>query len=400
MPAQLKNIVNFVGIATGSTASLPHGLQDQFGRPLVPDSLITSIGNSATLSADAFNVTATNTTSTSLTVAVLCESWHSFERAFGGVQNKKLATQPFVGAQSFPLSGVVSSIAYGDGHNGVAVFNGVNTFPFATLLGSTYTLNKDIFLAGGSSISGGITVNAAGFRGFVNGLFTNNGLLLCSSNNAIGATGGLATATGTYGFGVAGGNGHTGVGAGANGTNVSSSATLQDASATGGAGGQADGSHLGGNGGTYPTTVNNGGASYLIPILTGFLFGLQIPSGQPQVFTIGGGAGGGGGGSNNAGVNGGGGGSGGGVLIWHAAIFINNGTVEALGGNGAAASGTGGDGGGGGGGGGGTILSLASVRSGSGLFLVTGGSGGAGIGAGAAGSPGAIGDANVFLSPV
>lgn len=289
-------------------------------------------------------------------------------------------------------------IIFGSGQDGAAVFDGSNAFTFAAKAGSVYTLNRDVFLADGSSIEAGCTLKTAGFKLFCNGRFwvKANAIMSCDGNAAAGNVAGAASALGTVGIGVAGGAGHVGVGAGTAGSSTSN--TLQDANAAGGAGGQADGGHLGGAGGAYNTNVANGGANYLTPMQTGFLFNSSSGGNQATIGIIGGGAGGGGGGSNNAGANGGGGGGGGGVLLAHVYNFMNDGTVRALGGAGAAGAGSAGDAGGGGGGGGGTILSLAHLRSGSGSYLVTGGAGGDGFGAGAAGVAGNDGHKNLFAA--
>jgi len=288
-----------------------------------------------------------------------------------------------------------ASIVFGSGDHGVAVFDGTNTFPFATLLGSVYTLTTDIFIADGSRTMPGITVYAAGYKGFCSGQYINDGVIHNNGKNAVGGTAGAASAIGTTGVGVAGGAGranNTGL-AGSNQSN-----TLGDASAAGGAGG-AGGVNAGGAGGTYTPSAINGGGNFLTPTLTGFQFSASAGGNQATVTIIGGGAGGGGGGSDNAGVTGGGGGGGGGVLLWHADVLINNGVIECLGGNGANATGAGGNGGGGGGAGGGILESLASARAGSGLYLVTGGLRGLGLGTGINGTQGNNGHKNLFRFP-
>lgn len=288
-----------------------------------------------------------------------------------------------------------ASIVYGSGQDGKVVFDGVTAYPFATLVGSVYTLNRDIWIADGSQCVTGVTVYTAGNKGFCAGEYINDGTLHNNGKNAVGGTAGAASALGTTGIGTAGGNGR------ANATGLAGSAQgngLGDGTGAGGAGGSG-GANAGGSGGTYTGTFANGGANYLSPMLSGYLQSQTSGGNQAQTQIIGGGAGGGGGGSDNAGVTGGGGGGGGGVLPWHCAIFVNNGVVECLGGNAANASGAGGNGGGGGGGGGGCILSLASARAGSGQYLVTGGNPGLGIGTGSAGTKGSDGHKNLFKFP-
>lgn len=286
----------------------------------------------------------------------------------------------------------VGASTYGSGGDGACVFDGVNTFSFATKNGNTYTLNRDVYMADGSSVSAVATVDANSFKLFCNGTLTNAGVIHNDGNAATLGTAGLGTYNaGTLGIGTAGGAGHVGVGAGANGSTQSN--TLGDASLAGGAGG-AGGAQAGGNGGIYSPTAPDGGADWLLPILSGFIFRATSGGNQAQTAIIGGGAGGGGGGSDNAGVTGGGGGGGGGVLALHVFNLINNGVIRAAGGAGAAASGAGGNGGGGGGGGGGMILNLSRFRSGTGTMTAPGGAPGAGVGTGVAGTAGNAGHVN------
>lgn len=99
MATQLKNIVRFVNVAAGAQASLPHGLAISppggGDLPQVPDILIPSRAG-FTVTADATNVTVTNTTAGPLSVDVLAEHWHSVERAFGDAAVEDLVPQPFV----------------------------------------------------------------------------------------------------------------------------------------------------------------------------------------------------------------------------------------------------------------------------------------------------------------
>lgn len=293
---------------------------------------------------------------------------------------------------------VVAQVIYGATHTNTApVFDGVNTYSYATLAGSTYTLNEDLFTNDGATVEAGITLNTNSFKLYCNGTFTNNGTISNNGANASGATAGTHTYTsGTLGIGLAGGNGHTGSGTGTSASPQGSTNTVADALMSGGAGG-AGGVEAGGAGGVYLASTTNGGSHSLVSLETGYLFAQQAAGTGASLGIIGGGCGGGGGGSDNAGVNGGGGGGGGGVMVLCLFDFVNNGVVEALGGNGAAASGAGGNGGGGGGGAGGFINILARYRSGNGTVNVSGGAGGAAIGAsGVAGVAGNHGHINPF----
>lgn len=372
----LKSVVSFTGVASGATATAAHGIT-VYGTAYVPDRTTPTLGTFQIVSADAVNVTVRNTGPSTADCSVLCELWHPVDRQFGtppgdGSLSAHLTPRPFVSNQTIPSIG---DITFGSGQDGVTDFNGVATFTFATLVGSVYTLTRDVFLSGGT-VEAGIELKTAGFRLFCNGTFhvIAGGIVSADGKAAVAGVAGGSSAFGSLGIGTAGGNGranNTGL-AGTNQTNV-----LGDASPAGGAGG-AGGANAGGAGGTYNAGAStNGGSNYITPMLTGFLFGATSGGNQAQSLIIGGGAGGGGGGSDNAGVTGGGGGGGGGVLGFHALTLINDGIVRANGGAGADASGAGGNGGGGGGGGGGIILSLARLRTGTGAYQTNGGAGGA-----------------------
>jgi hypothetical protein len=116
MADQLKNILHFVAIPAGNTVSLPHGLHVA-GLALIPD-YIDPNPKGLTITADNINVTVTNTTATPLNVDVLCEAWHSIERAFGAVSIRHLTPQPFV-------SGTDVDPAAGGSH--MAMFFGTTT---------------------------------------------------------------------------------------------------------------------------------------------------------------------------------------------------------------------------------------------------------------------------------
>lgn len=290
-------------------------------------------------------------------------------------------------------------IIFGSGDDGAAVFDGTNTFTsFASKNGSTYTLTRDTYLADGSIIQPGVTLNTAGFRLFCNGKLTvsSTAVLACDGKDASLNVAGGSSALGTLGIGMAGGAGHVGIGTGTNGTNQSN--TLGDAAGAGGNGG-AGGVDAGGTGGTYTPNTTNGGSDWLLPIHSGFTFIQTSGGNQAQILPMGGGAGGGGGGSDNAGVNGGGGGGGGGVMVLIVFNLVNNGTIRCKGGKGGNAAGAGGNGGGGGGGGGGIINNLYRYKSGTGSMSCPGGTGGTHVGAsGVDGSPGQVGHVNAYAA--
>jgi hypothetical protein len=394
MATTLKSMATFTALGAGASASRAHGLNIN-GVSKIPDEL--KVDNpDFTVSADATNVTATNNGLAAANCNVLCEYWHTFDRAFGSSATTQLVPAPFVGGGGAgATNSQIAGLIYGTGQDGTAVLDGVNVVTWAGLAGSTYTLTRDVFLLD-LTVAAGITLASGGYKIFVLGTATIavGGIVSADGRNAAGGVAGGSSALGTLGIGVAGGAGRA-ANTGVAGTNQSN--TLGDASAAGGAGG-AGGVNAGGGGGTYTPSPSNGGGNYLTPLLTGFLFNTSSGGNQATVTIIGGGAGGGGGGSDNAGVTGGGGGGGGGVLVFHALTLVNNGLIRAKGGDGAAASGAGGNGGGGGGGGGGIILQLSRYRSGLGAVTVPGGAGGAPVAGGVAGAAGSTGHINAFAA--
>jgi hypothetical protein len=91
---QLKNILHFIAVPAGGTASLAHGLNEH-GIALIPDFLDPN-PKGLTVTANATTVTVTNTTLGVLNVDVLCEAWHTIERTFGAASTTALAPQPYV----------------------------------------------------------------------------------------------------------------------------------------------------------------------------------------------------------------------------------------------------------------------------------------------------------------
>ncbi len=293
----------------------------------------------------------------------------------------------------------IGSIIFGSPHGiNAPIFDGINTFSFASLTGSTYSLVQDIDFSDGAVINSGVSLYTAGYRLFCNGTLTNNGTIYNDGYSASGVTAGLHSAVGTLGTGEAGGAGHTGIGNGTGVAPVSSTNTLQDANPSGGAGG-AGGASTGGAGGVYLPNTSNGGSHYLVTLQTGFLYTQQAAGTGASLGIVAGGGGGGGGGSDGASCNGGGGGGGGGVIIMCILNLVNNGVIRANGGNGASATGTGGNAGSGGGGGGGIINIINRYYSGSGSISVSGGLGGTVVvGSGVLGSSGNPGHINHFYA--
>ena len=263
-------------------------------------------------------------------------------------------------ARKIPLL-QASSLIYGDGSDGACAFDGV-----ATVLGlvpsvNVYTATRDIYLADGSSVATGVTLNMAGFRIYCLGTLTNNGTVSNNGNaggvgsaGTGGTAGAVTNAAATTGVGTAAGAGGSGNAAGSNGVN--STIGFPGGAGVGGAGG-AGNANAGGTAGTWAALAAvKGGARSLFSLLTGQIFGTGTSGTASVTSVFGGGSGGGGGGGDNADAGGGGGGGGAGVLI--AAIFdlANNGVISANGGAGGNGFSTSHNAGGGGGGGGGTVV--------------------------------------------
>lgn len=269
----------------------------------------------------------------------------------------------------------------GTGSDGVAVFDGINTFAFATLVGSVYTLTRAIYITSGI-INASVTVDTARFAIYTTGILTNNGTIqsLSSSTAASGVTsGGWA--------GVARLTGQSGGNGGTTTTGAAGSGSNNTLGGSGGSGGLI-GAIAGGAGGSG-TVFNQFGQ--VNPFLVS-------PENLPMYATAcavntlpSGGGGGGGGASVDASHRGGGGGFGGPVIVLNASSVINTGTINASGGAGAASPSSTNGGGGGGGAGGWIIVNTITPWTNSGTTNVTGGSGGAGVGTGTAGVAGASG---------
>lgn len=267
------------------------------------------------------------------------------------------------------------SALFGDGSDGVIDFDGTNARLGLTPSAGVYTLTRDIYLAGGSQVSGTAVIRAANFRIFCNGTFTVGASASVNVNGTSPAgtqAGGAAIPNGVYlatGAGSAGGTA-----AGVGGNNVT--AAIGGAAGAGGA----SGANAGGGGGTVTApSAQQGGVPRSAPVPT------MINTATTRL-TGGAGAGGGGGDGTNAG---GGGGAGGGILVLSAKSIVNSGTISANGGNGATR--VAGNVGGGGGGGGGAVYLVYNTFSGN-AATADGGAAGNGVGTGSNGVAGSAGN--------
>lgn len=267
---------------------------------------------------------------------------------------------------------------------------------------TTITLSSDMYYNNLTVTSPGI-INTGGYRIFVKGTLSGDGIIQNNGNAASLATAGATSGNGWYSGTVAGTNGgaaKAGPGAGNNGASAGNSLLCWNpivgiqGSSGGGVSGGAPGT--GGTLGTATAPVVKPGY-WLWYTINGWdttKAGVINPLLITGVATGGGSGGAQGGGSSGAG---GGGGASGGVVGVFCKILSGSITFKALGGNGGAGGdGTGGadqgGGGGGAGGNGGIVLVIYGYKSAyTGTYLVTGGTGGAkGLKLGA-GSDGTIG---------
>ena len=233
---------------------------------------------------------------------------------------------------------------FGDGSDGYVTFNGTSTILGLAPTNSTYTLTRDLYLAG-ATVNTGVTIVTAGYRIFCNGVLTLTGTANINNNGNGGAnngSAGAAIAAAVVGGGTAGGAG------GANNGTAGATGPVAGAGGNGGAGGNSNNGSVtdGGAGATVtaPTNAHGGWRNIESAVNAAQQAGATITALQ-------GGAGGGGGAGDGTNL-GGGGGSGAGIVLVCAQSIQGSGTITATGGaggNGASAGNTGGGAGGGGG---------------------------------------------------
>jgi hypothetical protein len=270
---------------------------------------------------------------------------------------------------------------YGDGSDGVVNFDGTTTILGLVPSSGVYTLTRDIFLAGGSQVSGSAVIKCANYRIFCNGTFTIGASAIVQND---GVFSGGATSAGTLLANTGGGIGNTG---------ATGSAGSSPGNALGGASGASGASSGGpGTGGGRPAV------SASVPATTASLpRAVSLAHTIANAFTRWGGGASGSGGDAAASSTGGGGGAGGNVLEMRVYNLVASGLIRSAGaaGNDAIGSGTGA--GGGGGGGGGVLILIYHTKSGAGSTFTAatntpGGAGGAPQGAGKTGATGSNGN--------
>ena len=271
---------------------------------------------------------------------------------------------------------------YGDGSDGAVVLDGTAAGAWGGLVGSTYTLTRDL-MATTLVLATGYILKPAGFRVLATESMTIVGTVSAAGLPAATSTPGAAVADKSVAGSVIGGTPDATFLAGVAGGNVTS--TL------GGAGGNSGAGTAGA--GAAGGTVTAVGATYgTIRSLPQAVLGAFI--GLGGVSPVRGGGSGAAGSGDGAGVLGGAGGAGGGVLVLASkAITVSlGGVVSAAGGAGGAAPGAGAGGvGGGGGGGGGFIALVSNTLTETGSVTAAGGAPGALAGTGVAGTIGSGG---------
>jgi len=101
-------------------------------------------------------------------------------------------------------SDIIDTVGFGDGSDGNAILDGTNTFSWAALAGSIYTLNRNIY-CNNLTIDSGITLDPNGYYIFVNNTTTNNGIIDGSGmDGSNGGDGGDAISTAVGIAGIAG----------------------------------------------------------------------------------------------------------------------------------------------------------------------------------------------------
>ena len=265
--------------------------------------------------------------------------------------------------------GDFSEFFFGQGEDGVAIFDGTSTVLGLVPSSNTYTLTADISCTAIHVLTG-VTIVTNGYRLRARDICRVYGTAVIHAdgsdgNNGAGSTGGAkrsGPSGGQLGGGGDGGKGGDGgVAPNGNGQDGETSPTLVNArggaGGAGGNGGSVGGGGSGGTGGTGPITATTAKVGNFI---TGQGM-VAWASGSFVTIKGGNGGGGGAGGGANAGTaggGGGGGGAGGGVVLITAGVLEADagwtGRISANGGRGGNGAGTaasvGGDGGGGGGG--------------------------------------------------
>jgi hypothetical protein len=241
MPLQtLKSMVHFSGVNPGQSVTLPHGLSNNF-RPVVPDVCTPDNGNFVFVAADEFTITFQNTGTIAADCDVLCESWHTIERAFGATQSVSLVPAPFIPAGGGGGAGqqVIKTISAGTAFatSQEVVFSNSNGISFGadgtSVITAAFDAIKTIVGHGGSTASGP-TISFQDGNGVTFGISGNT--ITASVQTAGGtATGvGISAGTQTAGTGVVVFSNSNGISFGMNASTVTATAADIKAISVGG----------------------------------------------------------------------------------------------------------------------------------------------------------------------
>lgn len=210
MPLQtLKSMVHFTAVPPTGVVTLPHGLANNF-RPVKPDICTPDNGNFTFISADEFTVTYRNDGTLAGDCDILCESWHTIERAFGATQSISLVPAPFIpagGGGAGPGAQVIKTISAGTAFatSQEVVFSNSNGISFGadgtSVITAAFDAIKTLVGHGGVTASGP-TISFQDGNGVTFGILGNT--ITASVQTAGGtATGvGISAGTQTAGTGV------------------------------------------------------------------------------------------------------------------------------------------------------------------------------------------------------
>ena len=274
-----------------------------------------------------------------------------------GLANQVMATDGS-GKINF-VTPIAGSSPFSPGTDGLVTLDGVNTYAFFTLGGSTYTLTRDIFVSA-LTVNNGIILIENGYAIYSATSIINAGTI---HNNGSAGTDAVTTTIGTGGAGGGGGTFTAGT-TGSNGGSVNGTAkTCLGSGGSKGGNAYNSGTVAGGTAGTATAeTVLMKPLVNSVNLTAGSedsvteLYRLIASTNGKSLSTS---AGSGGGASGNAAGTvraGGGAGGTGGVVFLVSPTITNTGTIASNGGNGGAGANGGNPGGGGGGGAGGTIF--------------------------------------------
>ena len=150
MATVLKKLLTFTNLAAGGTSSQNHGLNVQ-GLLKIPDHIHFDNANFNLVSATTTIITVVNNGGVAATGRVLCELWHTYERAFGNSLTdyvEQLPNPPFVTRGASGSSGGGTALAFTYTCTGVEGSDFFITLPVAQAT-DNYIVNVEL---GGTSV--------------------------------------------------------------------------------------------------------------------------------------------------------------------------------------------------------------------------------------------------------